>query len=99
MLNEPAKEFTKQENILAEVLDELGIRYAQQVQCGNYRLDFLAEGLIPIEADGMYGHFGKRERERDNYIESCYNSKVIHIKSQTKEKIMQELGEKLQCLD
>ena len=98
MLTQPPTEFTKQENIIGTVLDLLGIRYAQQVQCGKYILDFVVEETIALEADGIYGHFGKREKIRDEYIKTCYN-KVIHIKSQNKKDIIREIEEKLLCQD
>ena len=94
MLNQPSKEFTKQEKLVAACLDELGLRYAQQVSCGPFYLDFLVESDIVIEADGVYGHFGKREKKRDEYILSCYNI-LIHIKEKTKKAIMEEIKEKV----
>ena len=93
-MNHIAKEFTRQEQIIANILDDLGIRYAQQVPCGPFILDFVVEGVIALEADGAYGHFGKREKKRDEYVLSCYNS-IVHIKKQSKKDIIEEIREKL----
>ena len=98
MIQQPSKEYTKQENLIAECLDSLGIRYAQQISCGKYILDFVIESTIALEADGVYGHFSKREKERDLYVKTCYNY-IVHIESQSKKEIMKELEEKLLCLE
>ena len=52
------KDFTKQENLIAEELSEMGMRYDQQVPMGKYTLDFWVPeiGLV-IEADGVDGHY------------------------------------------
>ena len=34
------KDFTTQENLIAEVLSNFGLRYDQQVEFGKYRTDF-----------------------------------------------------------
>ena len=60
------KSFTPQENLIAKVLDETGLRYARQVPIGNYTVDFLiTEMNVIIEADGPIGHLAKRDAKRD----------------------------------
>ena len=50
------KSFTPQENLIAKVLDETGLRYARQVPIGNYTVDFLITEMdVIIEADGPFG--------------------------------------------
>ena len=97
-LNWIPTEFTRQEIIVSECLDELGLKYAQQVSVGKYVLDFVIEGSIVLEADGIYGHFRRRDKKRDEEImriNSCYN-RIVHIKSQSKSDIKSEIMEKLQ---
>ena len=91
-------EFTHQELLVSECLDELGLKYAQQVYVGKYVVDFVVEGSIVLEADGVLGHFRNRDRVRDDYIlniNSCYN-RIVHIKSQSKENIKKEIMEQLE---
>jgi very-short-patch-repair endonuclease len=93
------RDFTPQEQIVAELLDEFGLRYEQQVLIDNYTADFVVEGSIVIEADGIFGHLKKRDRKRDKDILESRDMEIVsvfHIKKQTKEKIKQEL---IQCLE
>ena len=49
------KDYTKQENVIAEVLSEIGLRYDQQVPISGYIADFFVPELgMVIEADGIY---------------------------------------------
>jgi len=51
------RDYTPQENLIAECLSEFGIRYDQQVDFSPYTADFHIPDLyMVIEADGKYGH-------------------------------------------
>lgn len=68
-MNLPPKDYTKQENIIAQILDEFGLRYEQQYPLSKYILDFyIPEIKMCIEADGIYGHFKRRDVERDTKL-------------------------------
>ena len=89
------KSFTPQENLIAKVLDETGLRYARQVPIGNYTVDFLITEMdVIIEADGPFGHFAKRDALRDEYLKEA-GYEIVHVKEKTykdiKAKIWQEL--------
>mgnify|MGYP001572747052 CR=1 FL=1 len=94
------KDYTQQEQIVAEVLSDFGIRYAQQQDIGKYTVDFwLPELNTIIEANGAYGHFGKRETERNTFLTNITGVKnIVYIKSHSKNKIKQIL-EKALCLE
>ena len=65
-MNLPPKDYTPQEIIIAQILDEFGLRYEQQYPVSKYTLDFyIPEVKMGIEADGIYGHFRKRDVRRD----------------------------------
>lgn len=65
-MNLPPKDYTPQEQLIAQVLDEYGLRYEQQYSISKYTLDFyIPEIEMGIEADGIYGHFRKRDIQRD----------------------------------
>ena len=51
------RDYTQQENLIANQLSEFGLRYDQQVPINQFTADFFVPelGLI-IEADGVYGH-------------------------------------------
>jgi very-short-patch-repair endonuclease len=88
------RDFTHQENVVAQCLDDWGLRYVEQFQIGNYTVDFLVEDEIVIEADGPFGHLKKADSERDKEIlanREVFVSRVIHIKERTKNAIKQEL--------
>ena len=87
------RDFTEQENLIAECLDEFGIRYEQQLEFYPYTVDFfVADIKMVIEADGFYGHLQKQDAKRDEYLLKHKNiDYVIHIK----EKILQEIKDKL----
>ena len=45
-----------------------------------------------VEADGVYGHLGKRDRKRDSDLLDLEDiDYVIHIKEKTNEKIKEQL--------
>ena len=87
------RDFTEQENLIAECLDEFGIRYEQQLEFYPYTTDFfVADIKMVIEADGFYGHLQKQDAKRDEYLLKHKNiDYVIHIK----EKTLQEIKDKL----
>ena len=81
-MNLPPRDFTKQENLIAECLDEFGIRYEQQLEFFPYIVDFfVAELEMVIEADGIYGHLQKKDKKRDEYLLKHQNiTHIVHIK-------------------
>lgn len=89
------RDFTQQENLVAEVLSELGIGYAQQVEFGTYTVDFfLPDNGVVIEADGFWGHLRKADRKRDTELKTNTEIKdILHISSTTKSGILQEIQE------
>ena len=97
-MNLPPKDYTPQESIIAHILDEFGLRYEQQYTVSKYTLDFyLPEIEMGIEADGIYGHFRKRDMKRDFEIMMYPTIKSIlsiegTIYSEIKETIWQALN-------
>ena len=87
------RDYTAQENIIAECLSEFGLRYEQQYEFWPYTPDFyIPELKMIIEADGKYGHLRKRDVKRD--VELSRNENVVyilHIRESTKEKIKETL--------
>ena len=100
-MNLPPKDYTKQENIIAECLDKAGLRHAPQYEIFPYTVDFyIPELKIVIEADGKMGHLKKRDKKRDVYlIEQFDVNYVLHIKELTKEKIEEKLWQELSKLN
>jgi len=100
-MNLPPRDYTKQENIIADCLDEFGLRYEQQYDFPPYTVDvYIPEINMVIEADGKYGHLQKSDSKRDVYITSSYNVKyLLHIKDTTKEKIKDILWQELNNLE
>ena len=99
-MNITPKDFTSQENIIAECLSQFGMRYAQQYEISPYTVDFYISDIgTIIEADGKYGHLQKRDRKRDSYL---LNQRVVeyimHIKEYTKEKIKEQIWQELNKL-
>ena len=87
------RDYTKQENLIADVLSELGLRYDQQVPVNQYMLDFFVPeiGLV-IEADGVYGHLRNRDMRRDSEIMRVFGvSNILHIKDNTKKGVQDTL--------
>ena len=87
------KDYTKQENIIAEILSEFGLRYDQQVPINQYTADFyIAELGLVIEADGVYGHLRKRDATRDAEIMRIFGiANILHVKETTKQSIREVL--------
>lgn len=87
------RDYTKQEQLIAEELSEFGLRYEQQVDIYPYTVDFFVSeiGLI-IEADGVYGHLRKRDTKRDADLMKIFGVKnILHIKDNTKEGVKDTL--------
>ena len=60
------KDYTLQENIIADCLSEFGLRYEEQYNFWPYTVDFyIPEIKWILEADGKYGHLQKRDKKRD----------------------------------
>jgi len=87
----PHSDFTKQEIIIGQCLDEMGLRYHEQRQIGKYYVDFLVEDTIVVEADGVFGHFKKADEIRDEALLEMGVGQIFHIKGQTKKEIYKEL--------
>ena len=86
------RDYTKQENIIAEILSNFGLRYDQQVEFLNYSVDFYVPELnMVIEADGVYGHLKKADKIRDDNLLALEDiNSVIHISSSTKTSVLEE---------
>ena len=97
-MNSPHSDYTKQEQVVASVLDELGLRYSQQEFFIKYSVDFwVPEIQMVIEADGLYGHFGKREKKRNDDLYSHPEIEhVLHIKETSKKQIKEIICEALE---
>ena len=86
------RDFTVQENNIAEILSELGLRYEQQYSIGSRTVDFyLPEMNSVVEADGVYGHLRKADRKRDSELVSLGIHNIYHIKDVTKPTILETL--------
>jgi len=96
-VNLPPRDYTDQENLIARCLDEFGLRYEEQAYYHPYIVDFyIPELKLVVEADGVYGHLGKRDRKRDKVLESMEDIEyIIHIKEKTLEKIKDILWQEL----
>ena len=95
------KDYTKQENVIAEVLSSMGLRYDQQVPIAGYIADFFVPELgLVIEADGIYGHLKKRDVKRDADIMRIYGvENILHIKENSKVGVQDTLWQALNKLD
>ena len=95
------KDYTKQENIIANCLTEFGLRYSEQYEFSPYTVDFFVSELkMVIEADGKYGHLQKRDKKRDEFLldkkEILY---IVHVKDFTKTSIKETLWLELNKLE
>ena len=99
-MNIKPTDYTKQENIIADCLSEMGLRFEQQTMFGSYQVDFwIPELKLVIEADGVYGHLKKRDVKRDTFL--LYKPEIeniLHIKFQTKSDIQEDLWRALSRL-
>ena len=91
------KDYTQQENIIAECLSDFGLRYEQQADFYPYSPDFyIPEIKMIIEADGKYGHLRKRDIKRDIFlVEQEGVDDVLHIRDVTKQRIKDTLWQAL----
>ena len=94
------RDYTKQENIIADCLSEFGIRYEQQYSFYPYLVDFFIPDIrMVIEADGIYGHLRKRDIQRDQILVDNYGVEyVLHITETSKEEIKDILWQGLNKL-
>ena len=94
------RDYTVQENRIAECLSEFGVRYDQQYDFYPYTVDFwIAELSMVIEADGVYGHLRKRDIMRDGELMNRDGVEyVLHIQESTKEEIKERLWQGLNKL-
>ena len=94
------RDYTKQENVIAQVLSELGLRYDTQVSVSKYVADFFVPELgMIIEADGVYGHLKKRDIRRDADLMRIYGIKnILHIKENSKTGVRDTLWQALNRL-
>ena len=100
-MNLPPRDFTKQENLIADCLREFGLRYSEQHDFLPYTVDFFIPELnMIIEADGKYGHLQKRDTKRDLFIAREYGiDYLLHIRDFTKERIKDALWRGLNKLN
>jgi len=94
------RDYTEQENIIAECLSEYGLRYSQQHEFFQYTVDFyIPELKMVIEADGKHGHLKKRDRKRDlDIVKDIDIEHIVHIKEFTRVKIKEALWQELNKL-
>ena len=89
-MNSPPRDYTSQENTIAKILDEFGLRYDTQHFFVQYIADFWVPeiGMI-IEADGVYGHLQKRDIKRDTELMALpMVDSVLHIKETSYKKTL-----------
>ena len=100
-MNLPPRDYTQQEEIIARYLSKFGLSYEPQAYYHPYIVDFyIPEIKAVIEADGVYGHLGKRDRKRDlDLLDMEDIDYVIHIKEKTNGKIKEQLWFELNNLD
>ena len=87
------RDYTAQENIIADCLSEFGLRYEQQADFAPYTPDFyIPELKMIVEADGKYGHLRKSDNKRDSFlIQQEDVEHILHIKDFNKEQIKANL--------
>ena len=95
------KDYTAQENLIAEYLSEFGLRYEQQYEFWPYTVDFyIPELKMVIEADGKHGHLRKRDVKRDIFLSGRDDGTyILHIRDFTKAKIKETLWQGLNKLE
>ena len=100
-MNLPPKDHTPQEQIIAGILNEFGIRYDQ----GNYFMKYVVDFWIPelnmiIEADGVYGHYKSRDVKRDmDLMQLPAVDYIVHIEETTYTEIRERLWQVLLKLE
>ena len=92
-MNIPPREHTTQEKTIAQVLSEMELRFNEQEEIGSYSVDFWVPELsLVIEADGIHGHFKKRDIMRDQFLMSTDKvGYILHITDTTYTKIQEVL--------
>ena len=92
------RDYTKQENLIADQLSEFGLRYDQQVPINQYTADFFVPELgLVIEADGIYGHLIKRDTFRDSELMRVFGiENILHIHDKTKQGVRDTLCQALE---
>ena len=100
-MNLPPKDNTPQEKIIEKILDEFGLRYDTQHFLMRYVVDFwIPEINMIIEADGIYGHYKKRDIKRDmDLMELPMVQHVLHIKEVGYKDIKETLWQALNKLE
>lgn len=88
------RDYTDQENLVAEILDEFGFRYERQLEFGTRNVDFyISETEEVIEVDGIYGHLRKADKKRDEeLVEFPDIRKVNHVTGTTRKDLKIELN-------
>ena len=96
----PPRDYTEQEELIANQLSEMGLRYDQQVPINQFTADFFVPELgMVIEADGVYGHLRKRDAFRDSEIMRVFGiENILHIHDNTKEGVRETLCQALENL-
>ena len=99
-MNLPPKDNTPQEKAIEKILDEFGLRYDTQHFFVHYIVDFwIPEINMIIEADGIYGHFKKRDLKRDTELMALpMVDNILHIKDTTYKEIKETLWQALNKL-
>tara|TARA_Y100000593_G_C4261814_1_gene312614 strand:- start:867 stop:1193 length:327 start_codon:yes stop_codon:yes gene_type:complete len=99
-MNLPPRDYTNQENIIALILDEFGMRYEQQFHIPPYILDFYIPDIkMVIEADGVYGHLQKQDIKRDTFLlDTAFVEYILHVPEVTKTKIKERIWQALNKL-
>ena len=100
-MNLPPKDYTLQENLIADCLADFGLRYDQQYEMWPYTVDFyIPEIKMVIEADGKYGHLKKKDVKRDTILEKRDDVQyILHIRLFTQERIKEILWQELNKLN
>jgi len=80
----PYRNHTPQEKIVRRILEENGLLYQYQINIGQYTVDFyLPELKVIVEADGVFGHLKKRDKQRDSMLAAMGYHEVWHLKETT----------------
>ena len=91
-IQQAPQEMTPQEIKIANYLSELGLRWESQRQIGKYFVDFwIAEIGTVIEADGVYGHFAKKDKERNEFLLESGVDYVLHITTENSKEIHNDI--------
>lgn len=80
----PYRNHTPQEKLVRRILEENGLLYQYQMDIGQYTVDFyLPELEVIVEADGVFGHLKKRDKQRDSTLATMGYQTVWHLKETT----------------